>query len=214
MCHTCHNVKETETFTSATTDNTFKINHKLNCHDKCLVYLLTFNVCLKQYVVQTVKECRYRWNYSARTMVVMVKRHMYAATSFWAFFWGGHHSFLEDASITLINKTDPWNHLQRENYRRSTLKTMASWELNVEDWNSILLYFYHCICTDYNKDLVYGNDFCTDYYWITEHINTKMFINKTWKISRPGMELNHCTAQGNFYNLCNSYVIDTDCPFK
>ena len=44
-CQTCHNIKETETFTSATTGKTFKINHTLNCNDKCLVYLLTCNVC-------------------------------------------------------------------------------------------------------------------------------------------------------------------------
>ena len=43
-CQTCHNVKETETFTSTTTGETFKINHKLNCNDKCLVYILTCNV--------------------------------------------------------------------------------------------------------------------------------------------------------------------------
>ena len=61
-CHTCHNVKETEIFTSATTGKTFKINHKLNSNDKCLVYLLKCNVCLKQYVGQTVEEFRYRWN--------------------------------------------------------------------------------------------------------------------------------------------------------
>ena len=40
-CHTCHNVKETEIFTSTTTGKIFKINHKLNCNDKCLVYILT-----------------------------------------------------------------------------------------------------------------------------------------------------------------------------
>ena len=44
----------------------------------------------------------------------------------------GYHSCLEDVSITLIDKTDPSNHLQRENYWRSTLKTMVSWGLNVE----------------------------------------------------------------------------------
>ena len=50
-CQTCHNVKETVTFTNTTTGKTFiTINHKLNCNDKCLVYLLTCNVCLKQYV--------------------------------------------------------------------------------------------------------------------------------------------------------------------
>ena len=57
-CQTCHNVKETETFTSTTTGKTFKINHKLNCNDKCLVYLLICNVCLKQYVGQIVEEFR------------------------------------------------------------------------------------------------------------------------------------------------------------
>ena len=44
----------------------------------------------------------------------------------------GRHSFLEDVSITLIDKTDPSNPLQRENYWRSTLKTMVPWGLNVE----------------------------------------------------------------------------------
>ena len=43
-CQTCHNVKETETFTSATTGKTFKINNTLNFNDKCLVYLLTCSV--------------------------------------------------------------------------------------------------------------------------------------------------------------------------
>ena len=55
-CQTCHNVKETETFTSRTTDKNFKINHKLNCNDECLVYFLKCKVCLKQYVGQTVEE--------------------------------------------------------------------------------------------------------------------------------------------------------------
>ena len=65
-CQTCHNVKQTETFTSTTTGKAFKINHKLNCNDKCLVYLLTCNVCLRQYVVQTVEKFRHRWkNYKS-----------------------------------------------------------------------------------------------------------------------------------------------------
>ena len=56
---------------------------------------------------------------------------------------------------------------------------MAPRGLNVEDcvWNSILLYSYYWICTDCNKDLIYGNDFffllppwlfwCSscNYYW-------------------------------------------------
>ena len=71
-CQTCHNEKETETFISTTTGKTFKINHKLNCNDKSLVYLLTRNVCLKQYVGPAVEEFRYRWN-NYKKMVVNIK---------------------------------------------------------------------------------------------------------------------------------------------
>ena len=91
---------------------------------------------------------------------------MYAATPFWVFFWGGHHSFLEDVSITLIDKTDQANLLQRENYWRSTLKTMTQWVLYIEDcsWNSVLLYSYHWICMDCNNNLIYGKNLGTVYY--------------------------------------------------
>ena len=45
----------------------------------------------------------------------------------------GHHCFLDEISITLIDKTDPFEPLKRENYWRSILKAMAPWGLNVED---------------------------------------------------------------------------------
>ena len=133
-CQTCHDVKETETFTSTTTDKTFKINHNLNCNDKCLVYLLTCNVCLKQYVGQTVKEFRCRWNNyknndrKYQEYGTCIQQHL-----FQHFSEEGYHSFLEVVSITLIGKTDPSNLLQRENYCRSILKTMAPCGLNVEE---------------------------------------------------------------------------------
>ena len=45
----------------------------------------------------------------------------------------GHCSFLEDVSITFIDKTDPKDPNQREHYWRHTLKTMAPLGLNIED---------------------------------------------------------------------------------
>ena len=133
-CQICHNVKETKTFTSTTTGKIFKINHKLNCNDTCLVYLLTCNVCLKQCVGQTVEEFRYRWNNyknngpNYQEYGTCTQQHLFEHFS-----EEGHHSFLEDVSITLIDKTDPSNPLQRENYWRCILKTMAPWGLNIED---------------------------------------------------------------------------------
>ena len=45
----------------------------------------------------------------------------------------GHDGFLNDDSITFIEKTDPSDPLRREDYWRQTLKTMAACGLNIED---------------------------------------------------------------------------------
>ena len=34
----CLNIEETDTFTSTSTAESFKINHRLNCDDNCLIY--------------------------------------------------------------------------------------------------------------------------------------------------------------------------------
>ena len=52
-CEVCENVNITDSFTSSVTQNTYKINHNLNCDDKCLIYLLTCKQCRKQYVGET-----------------------------------------------------------------------------------------------------------------------------------------------------------------
>ena len=61
-CEVCLNVNETSTFTSTVTGETYIINHKFNCNDKCLVCLLPCDCCKKQYVGQTVNDFRFRWN--------------------------------------------------------------------------------------------------------------------------------------------------------
>ena len=109
---TCHNVKETETFSSTTTGKTFEINPKLNCNNKCLVYLLTCKVCLKQYVGQRVEEFRYRWKNDGcnhQQYGTSMQQHLSEH-----FFEEGHHNFMEDVSITLTDKTDQSNPLLRK----------------------------------------------------------------------------------------------------
>ena len=44
-----------------------------------------------------------------------------------------HTEFLDDVSITLVDKTDGSNSANRENYWMQTLKTFASYGLNVAD---------------------------------------------------------------------------------
>ena len=52
-CEVCNNVTDASTFSSTVTGDTFKINHSLNCDDKCLIYLITCKQCNKQYTGET-----------------------------------------------------------------------------------------------------------------------------------------------------------------
>ena len=130
----CLNVNDTDTFTSTTTGETYKINHQFNYNNKCLVYLLTCKICLEQYVEQTVEEFRLRWNnYKSndrkyQKLESCIQRHLFEH-----FHSEGHHCFLDKISVTFIDKTDPSEPLKRENYWRSILKTMTPWGLSNED---------------------------------------------------------------------------------
>ena len=42
--------------------------------------------------------------------------------------------YLNDVSIAFIDKTDPFDPLRREDFWRQTLKTMASYGPNIEDF--------------------------------------------------------------------------------
>ena len=55
-CEVCLNIEETDTFMSTTTGGSFKINHKLNCDDNSLIYLLTCKCCGKQYAGESTDE--------------------------------------------------------------------------------------------------------------------------------------------------------------
>ena len=77
---------------------------------------LTCNVCLKQYFGQTF-EFGYRWNnYKNNGHNYQEYGTCIQQQSFEHFSEDEHHNFLEDVSITLIDKTDLLNTLQRENY--------------------------------------------------------------------------------------------------
>ena len=46
-CQVSLNVQETSCFSKSVNSKTYKINHQFKCNEKCLVYLLTFEKCLK-----------------------------------------------------------------------------------------------------------------------------------------------------------------------
>ena len=133
-CEVCLSIQETDAFTSTTTGESFKMNHKLNCDNNCLIYLLTCKCCGKQYVGETTDEFRLRWNNyksngrkNARNETCM-QEHLFEH-----FKSEDHSGFLGNVSITLIDKTDGKESKRRENYWMRTLKTYAPFGLNIED---------------------------------------------------------------------------------
>ena len=61
-CQVCLNVSETNIFESFQTKKQYKINHHLDCNDKCLIYLLSFKTCGLQYLGSTTGRFWLRWN--------------------------------------------------------------------------------------------------------------------------------------------------------
>ena len=105
-CEVCKYITETDTFTNSVIGATYKIDHRLDCNDKCLVYLLTCNKCKKQYTGQTTDNFRGRWNNykpkskSFKRREKCMQEHLYKH-----FECEGHTEFLDDVSITLIDRT-------------------------------------------------------------------------------------------------------------
>ena len=121
----------------------YKINHSFDCNEKCLIYLLTSNCYHKQYVRQTVDIFRNKWNNYKNNVRKFdrgehcMQRHFYEH-----FILPGHSGFLQDVSITLIDKTDT--------SFPTTLKTKAPMGLNY--W-LIFLHFCNWILTALFYDL-------------------------------------------------------------
>ena len=133
-CEVCINVNETSTFTSTVTGETFIINHKFDCNIRCLVYLLTCRKCTIQYVGQTMDQFRSRWNnYKSDSRKYSRGDSCMQQHLFNHFCTSGHAGFLDDVSITFIDKTDPSDPLKRQDYWKHTLKTMALFGLNIEE---------------------------------------------------------------------------------
>jgi hypothetical protein len=52
-CQTCKMMKKTDTFSSTITQKEYKIHGNFDCQSQCVIYLITCELCKKQYVGQT-----------------------------------------------------------------------------------------------------------------------------------------------------------------
>ena len=116
------------------TGDTFKINHSLNCDDKCLIYLMTCKQCNKQYTGETTDLFRNRWNnYKDNARKFDRKESCMQEHLYKHFQTEGHKGFLNEVSVTFIDKTDGKNPKKRERYWMRTLKKMESYGLHIAD---------------------------------------------------------------------------------
>ena len=82
----------------------------------------------------TTNDFRYRWNnYKSNSRKFdrkesCMQEYLYRHSSS-----PGHEGFLNDVSVTLIDKTDRSDPKKREDYWMKTLKTTAPYGLNIED---------------------------------------------------------------------------------
>ena len=87
-----------------------------------------------QYVVKSVDDFRLRWNNYKDSKRKYLRKELCIQQHLSEHFSGeGCNSFLNDAYIIFIDKTDPKDPSKREHYWRHTVKTMEPQGLNVED---------------------------------------------------------------------------------
>ena len=86
------------------------------------------------YNIETTDDFRYRWsNYKSDSRKFDRKEPCMQEHLYRHFSSPGHRGFLNDVSVTLIDKTDGSDPKKWEDYWMKTLKTMAPYGLNNED---------------------------------------------------------------------------------
>ena len=93
-------LSDSSTYTSTGTGESFKVNHRICCNDKSLIFLLTCKVCKKKYTGKTVGTFRLRWNnYKENDRRSLRCEEIKQKSLHDYFLREGHQSFEEDVNI-------------------------------------------------------------------------------------------------------------------
>ena len=147
-CQVGKNVKECYEFSNHVTQETFKINHYLDCNSKSLIYLISCKVCGKQYVGPATERFSFPWNnynscqQKAERGENCMQRYLHEH-----FLSEGHNGLINDVEITFIDKTYPSDPTRTEEFWRAQLKTLSPYGLNVEVLLLMLSLWWLLICT-------------------------------------------------------------------
>ena len=123
---------ETETFTSTSTNQIYKIIHEFNCNESSLISLLKCKICRKQYVGQTVDIFHSRRNnYKSNDRRYFVGDSCMQEHIREHFNGEGDTDFSKNASVTFVDKTGSQKSEKRKGHWIHTLKSMVSLSLNI-----------------------------------------------------------------------------------
>ena len=118
----CAIILEVQISFLAVTGVTYKINHYFNCDSKCLVYLITCCAFELKYTGQTCnvfQKCNYRcYARKAERGEECKQKYLYEH-----YLQDDHHGVLNDAQVTLIDKTQTSYLTKRNYFWMRTLKT-------------------------------------------------------------------------------------------
>ena len=133
-CEVCHNIVETNEFTSTHLNTTYKINFALDCNSICLIYLMRCKICLKQLVGVCTTAWRDRWNnYRDNSRKSIQNQPHFQKEVHNHFKLPGHTSMEKDVEVILIDKTDRMFPKKREIFWIDTLRTMTPDGFNVSE---------------------------------------------------------------------------------
>ena len=123
----------TSEFTSKVSGKKYQINFELNCNSKSIIYLISCKVCGIQYVGQTTRRWRERWNLYKQNQDLARKGLNHQQPKFHEhFLTSNHHGLLADAEVILIDKTNPITPTVREQFWINALRTKHPLGLNIE----------------------------------------------------------------------------------
>ena len=132
-CQVCKSMSESDSFYSHATRKEYKINFSFNCDSSGVVYLFDCVVCGVQYVGSTNTPFRFRFNkYKACYRRFRSGSSVPQMDFFRRFSEEGHHGFVEDIRVTVIDKLTGRDRT-RESFWHLKLDTFTPRGLNVKE---------------------------------------------------------------------------------
>ena len=113
----------------------------------------------------------------------------------------GCNGFVNDVSITFIDKTDSSDPLKWEDYKRRTLKTMAPFGLSIEDsiWSVIMVINDYVVINIY---LAFRSQF---YFGLFYYLMTAAF---GWWIIYLAFRSRYCFGLFYYFKDCSLWMMD------